>query len=424
MVKQIIMKKWLFILLLSGGKMFAQPLTLDKVNELAKQNYPLIKQQDLINRTRDITVENLQKNFLPQFSLNGQATYQSEVTQVKIPVPGITIEPLNKDQYKILADVNQLVYDGGVIKQQKEMQQLNAAVEQQKIEVELYKLQERINQLYLSVLYIDEQIAQVDLIKKDLETGIKKVEAQVKNGVSFKSNLNVLKAEWLKTDQRTIELTAGRKGLLETIALFINQSIDANTVFEKPVLPQTKIAFDIRRPELQLFSSQQKLLNGQNKLIETKNLPKASLFFQGGYGRPGLNFLKNDFALFYTTGLRFNWNFGGLYTAKKEKELVQVNNKIVDIQKDLFLLNTNTQLKQQQSEIDKIEQLIAKDDEIIAIRISVKDAAKAQLENGVITANDYLREVNAEDQSRQTKITHELQLLQAKINYLTISGNK
>jgi outer membrane protein TolC len=301
---------------------------------------------------------------------------------------------------------------------------LNAAVEQQKIEVELYKLQERINQLYLSVLYIDEQVAQVALIKKDLETGMKKVEAQVQNGVSFKSNLNVLKAEWLKADQRTIELSSARKGLLETISLFINQSVEANTVFEKPVLPQTKISFDIRRPELQLFSAQQKLFNGQNKLIETKNIPRANLFFQGGYGRPGLNFLKNDFDFFYTTGLRFNWSFGGLYTVKKEKELIRINNQIVDVQKDLFLLNTNTQLKQQQSEIDKIEQLIAKDEEIIALRISVKEAAKAQLENGVITANDYLREVNAEDQSRQSRITHELQLLQAKINYLTTSGNK
>jgi outer membrane protein TolC len=418
------MKNWLFILVLLSSNVFAQSLTLEKVNELAKQNYPLIKQQELVSRTRDIKVENLQKNFLPQFSLSGQATYQSEVTQVKIPVPGINIEPLNKDQYKILADVNQLVYDGGVIKQQKQIQQLNAAVEQQKIEVELYKLQERINQLYLSVLYIDEQVAQVALIKKDLETGMKKVEAQVQNGVSFKSNLNVLKAEWLKADQRTIELSSARKGLLETISLFINQSVEANTVFEKPVLPQTKISFDIRRPELQLFSAQQKLFNGQNKLIETKNIPRANLFFQGGYGRPGLNFLKNDFDFFYTTGLRFNWSFGGLYTVKKEKELIRINNQIVDVQKDLFLLNTNTQLKQQQSEIDKIEQLIAKDEEIIALRISVKEAAKAQLENGVITANDYLREVNAEDQSRQSRITHELQLLQAKINYLTTSGNK
>ena len=418
------MKKGLFILLLWSGNLFAQPLTLDKINELAKQNYPLIKQQDLVNRTRDITVENLQKNFLPQFSLNGQATYQSEVTRVEIPFPGVKISPLNKDQYKILADVNQLVYDGGVIKQQKQIQQLNAAVEQQKIEVELYKLQERINQLYLSVLYIDEQLAQVTLIKKDLETGMKKVEAQVKNGVSFKSNLNILKAEWLKADQRTIELSSGRKGLLETISLFTSEPIEDNTVFEKPVLPLTKMAFAIRRPELQLFTAQQKLFNGQNKLIESRNLPKASLFFQGGYGRPGLNFLKNDFNFFYTTGLRFNWNFGGFYTFKKEKELVRINNQILDVQKDLFLLNTNTQLKQQQSEIEKIEQLITKDEEIIALRISVKEAAKAQLENGVITANDYLREVNAEDQSRQTKITHELQWLQAKINYLTTAGNK
>ncbi|MBI3717994.1 MAG: TolC family protein [Sphingobacteriales bacterium] len=418
------MKKWLVILLLSGGKLFAQPLTLDKVNELAKQNYPLIKQQDLVNRTRDITVENLQKNFLPQFALSGQATYQSEVTKISVPIPGITIPSPSKDQYKILADISQLLYDGGAVKQQKEIQQLNATVEQQKIEVELYKLQERINQLYLSVLYIDEQVAQVDLIKKDLETGMKKVEAQVKNGVSFKSNLNVLKAEWLKADQRTIELAATRKGLLETIGLFINQTIDIAAVFEKPVLPQTKTAFDIRRPELQLFSAQQKLFNGQNKLIESKKLPKASLFFQGGYGRPGLNFLKNDFDFFYTTGVRFNWNFGGLYTVRKEKELVRVNNQIVDVQKNLFLLNTNTQLKQQQAEIDKIEQLIARDEEIIELRVSVKQAANAQLENGVITANDYLREVNAEDQARQTRITHELQLLQAKINYLTTSGNK
>lgn len=418
------MRKWLFIFLLSGTKLFGQSLTLDKVNELARQNYPLIKQQDLVNKTRDISVENLQKSFLPQFSLSGQATYQSEVTKIDVPLPGINFDHPSKDQYKILADVNQLVYDGGVIKQQKEIQQLNAGVEQQRIEVELYKLTDRINQLYLSILYIDEQLVQTGLIKKDIETGMKRVEAQVNNGVAFKSNLNVLKAEWLKADQRAIELSATRKGIIETIGLFINQTIEENTVFERPILTETKISFDIRRPELQLYSSQQKLFSGQNKLIDAKNLPKASLFFQGGYGRPGLNFLKNDFDLFYTTGIRFNWSFGGLYTSKKEREQVQVNNKIVDIQKDLFLLNTNTQLKQQQSEIDKIQQLIAKDDEIIELRTSVKDAAKAQLENGVITANDYLREVNAEDQSRQTKITHQLQLLQAKINYLTISGNK
>jgi outer membrane protein TolC len=148
------------------------------------------------------------------------------------------------------------------------------------------------------------------------------------------------------------------------------------------------------------------------------------LFAQGGYGRPGLNQLKNGFDFYYIGGVRFNWSLGGLYTKKKEKELVEVNKKIVDIQKETFILNTNTQLKQQQSEIDKLQQLIASDNEIIVLRESVTNAAKAQLENGVITANDYLKEVNADDQARQSLITHGVQLLQAQINYQTISGKQ
>ncbi len=418
------MKKWLFIFLITGTKVFGQSFTLEKINELAKQNFPLIKQQDLVNQTRDISVENLQKNFLPQFKLSGQATYQSAVTELKIPIQGVHIETLNKDQYKVLADVNQLIYDGGVIKQQKEIQQLNADVQQQQIEVEFHQLRDRINQLYLSVLYLDEQLKQSGLVKENIQTGIKSIEAQVNNGVAFKSNLNLLKAQLLQTDQRTTELLATRKGLLETIGLFINQPVNERAVFEKPIPGNTIDTLTIQRPELQLYSAQQKLYSEQNKLIDAKNSPKASLFFQGGYGRPGLNFLENKFDFFYTTGILFNWSLGGLYTSKKEKAQVQINNRMVDVQKDLFLLNTNAQLKQQGSEIDKMQQLVSQDDAIIDLRNKVTEAAKAQLENGVITANDYLQQVNAEDQARQTKITHELQLLQAKINYQTISGNK
>lgn len=418
------MKKWFCILLLLAGKSFGQSFSLEKINDLAKQNYPLIKQQELVKKTKDISVENLQKSFLPQFSFSGQATYQSAVTKVDIPLPGVKIDPLNKDQYKLLADVNQLIYDGGVIKQQKEIQQLNADVQQQQIEVEFHQLRDRINQLYLSVLYLDEQLKQSALVKENIQTGIKSVEAQVNNGVAFKSNLNLLKAQLLQTDQRVTELLATRKGLLETIGLFINQPINEQAVFEKPPTTESILAPAIQRPELQLYSAQQKLYTGQNKLIDAKNSPRASLFFEGGYGRPGLNFLENKFVLFYTTGIRLNWAFGGLYTAKKEKEQVEINNRMVDVQKDIFLLNTNTQLKQQQSEIEKMHQLIAQDDAIIDLRSKVTEAAKAQLENGVITANDYLQQVNAEDQARQSKITHELQLLQAKINYQTISGNQ
>lgn len=418
------MKRLILLLLLpviAGAQQTS--LTLAKAYTLAQQNYPVIKQRDLLKQTTNINIDNLSKGFLPQFSLSGQASYQSDVTQIKIPVPGINIESLSKDQYKVLADVSQLVYDGGVIKQQKNLQQLSEATEQQKVEVELYKLKERINQIYLGVLFLDEQLKQVDLVKTDLNNGISRTEAQVKNGVAFRSNLNTLKAESLKTEQRAIEIAATRKGLIDVLSLFINQTLQPDILLEKPPAA-VALSTDIKRPELSLYTTQEKFLNGQYSLIDSKNRPKASVFFQSGYGRPGLNFLNNDFDLFYTTGLRFAWNFGGLYTQKKEKQLIEVNKKMVEIQKETFLLNTNTSLKQQQSEVDKLQQLISKDNAIIELRLSVKEAAKAQLENGVISANDYLREVNAEDQARQSLITHQVQLLQAQINYQTISGKQ
>ena len=421
----MIMKKHflLAVLLLPAG-LFAQSLqkiTLTEAYELSQKNYPAVKQKDLVKQTAAISLENLQKGFLPQFSLSGQATYQSDVTKVPFSLPGVTIESPSKDQYKLVADVSQMIYDGGMTKEQKALQQLNATVEDQKVEVELYKLKERINQLYLSILYLDEQLKQVDLVKTDIQIGIKRVEAQVQNGVAFKSNLNMLKAELLKTEQRAIEVKSSKKGLLDALSLFIGRELAAQVQLEKPVSAGI-VANEIARPELKLYSEQQKFIGQQEKLITAKNLPRASLFAQGGYGRPGLNMLLNEFDFFYIGGLRLNWSLGGLYTKKKEKEQVTINKKMVEVQKETFLLNTSSQLKQQQAEIDKLQQLLVSDNEIISLRKSVTEAAKVQLENGVITANDFLKEVNAEDQARQTLITHQVQLLQAQINYQTILG--
>ena len=418
--------KRLLLLLLIAFSLFAsaqplQQLSLTTAWELVQKNYPAVKQKDLVRQTAGISVENLQKGFLPQFSISGQATYQSDVTSVPISIPGFSIEAPNKDQYKLVADVNQLIYDGGLTREQKTLQQLNAKVEDQKVEVELYKVKERINQLFLSILYLDEQLKQVELVKKDIETGIIKVEAQVQNGVAFKSNLNMLKAELLKTGQRTVEISTSRKGLVAALSLFLGLELNEQVQLEQPV-SMLVADHNIDRPELKLYSEQENLISQQDKLIQAKNQPKASLFAQAGYGRPGLNMLKNEFAFYSIGGLRFNWSLGGLYTKKKEKEQVLVNKKIVEVQKETFLLNTNAQLKQHQAEIDKLQQLISSDEEIIALRKTVTEAAKAQLENGVITANDFLKEVNAEDMARQSLITHRVQLLQSQINYQTILG--
>lgn len=412
--------KFFFIVWLIPITGYSQTLNLQQVYDAAKQHYPLLKQKQIIEETKNLNIENLSKSLLPQINLSAQATYQSAVTQVNIPISTIKIDPPSKDQYKIVADVSQVLYDGGVNKQQKQIQQYNATTENQKIEVELYKLKERVTQIYISILLMDEQLKQIELLKADINTGIKKVQAQVENGVAFKSNLNILKAQLLQTNQKQIELLATKKGLIDILSVLMQQAIPYNIQLENPIT--TNISENISRPELNLLDSQDKLIAQQSTLLKAKNLPKASVFMQTGYGKPGLNMLKNSFEPFAIGGVRFNWNIGNLYTEKREKQLISLNQQTIQIQKENLLLNINTQVKQQVAEINKINELIQSDAEIISLRESIKKAANAQLENGVITANDYLREVNAEDQAKQTLILHKIQLLQSKINLQLIKG--
>ncbi len=417
----------LIFITISVSKIDAQVISrlmLSQANELAQQNYPLIKQKDLIAQTTNLNIENLSKEYLPQFAISALASYQSDVTTLDVPIPNFKFEPIAKDQYKVMADVNQLVYDGGIIKQQKESQRLNEETEQQKIEVQLFQLRERVNQLFLGVLYLDAQIKQAGLVLQNIQIGIKNAEAQVQNGVALHSSVDILKAELLKNQQHIIELDASKKGMIKMLELFINKPLADSVVFEKPIIQQNISDTIINRPEIKLYSDQNKFFEQQIKLIQTKNNPRLSLFFQGGYGRPTFDFLKNKFDFFYIGGIQMNWPLGGLYTRKNETELAKINKRTVDITKEIFLLNLKTQLTQQQSEIDKLKALISTDKNIIALRSSVNEAAKAQLQNGVITVNDYLKEINDENEASQALITHQIQLLQAQINYQTISGNQ
>ncbi|TKK70995.1 TolC family protein [Ilyomonas limi] len=396
-------------------------ISLVQAFNLAQQNYPLIRQKGLLQQTEQLSIENLSSNFLPQLVVNGQATYQSDVTSVSIPLPDIKIPVPAKDQYRITAEADQLLYDGGLNKAQKQIQSLNTAVQENALAVELHNLKTRVNQLYFSILYQDELLKQTDITLQNIQAGINKTKPQVESGVALRSNLQVLQAQLLQTQQRTIEIKATRKGLTDALAVFINQPISENTLLK---IPADYTATDTinNRPELQLYKSQSLLAAGKERLVNTRNLPKATAFFQGGYGRPALNVLSNEFKPFYITGLRLNWSLGSLYNHKRDKKLIDINQQTIDLQKDVFLLNTQSQLQQQKADIDKYKTLVATDNEIIQLRKQITEAAKAQLENAVITANDFLIQINAEDAARQSLVLHQLQLRQAQINYAITTG--
>jgi outer membrane protein TolC len=397
-----------------------QSLSLEDCYALARQNYPLIKQKDLIQKTSEYAVENISKGYLPQFAINGQATYQSDVTEIPVKLPNTTIPTISKDQYKIYAEVNQTLFDGGVKHLQKQAVEADAAVDQQQLEVELYKLNERINQLFFGILLANEQLAQTEILKKDIQLGIDKIKAAIANGTALKSSADALQADLLKTDQRTIELKSGAKAYRDMLSLFINKTLDETVVLEKPAKPV--ISSTINRPEISLYETEKKALDVQTSLVKAKNLPTAGLFLQGGYGRPGLNMLQNNFDAYYMGGVRLNWSLSGLYTSKKEKAMLNIKSKSVDLQKEVFLFNTNVTLNKQNAEINKLEELIRSDNEIIQLRDRIKKTALAQLEYGVINSSDYLREANAEDQARQTQLLHEIQLLMAQYDQQNTTG--
>lgn len=397
-------------------------LTISESYALARRSYPLIKQLELIRKAENFSVDNAAKGCLPQIAILAQATYQSAVTEFKLPIalPGAEFPSISKDQYKAYGEVNQAIYDGGAVRTQIASHKQQAIVEAQKVEVELHRLNERVNQIFFGVLMLDEQLKQNALLRRDIELGIKKIEAFIDNGTAFKSNGNTLKAELLKTGQRDTELAANRRAYLDMLSLLIGRDLAETTILAKP--QHIVLASEMTRPELKLYDYQRQNLDIQGQLIKVKNRPKLNFFFQGGYGRPALNILNNGFDPYYITGVRLNWSLSGLYTAKNDRALIANNRESIRLQQAVFEYNTNLSLKQQNADLIKLKKLLESDNEIIALRESVKTTAAAQLENGVINTNDYLREVNAEDQARLNRILHEIQLLMSTYNVRTTLG--
>jgi outer membrane protein TolC len=310
-----------------------------------------------------------------------------------------------------------------VIRNQKKTAEANEVIQQQNIEVELYALYDRIDQLFLGAILIDEQLKQNDLLRADIQNGIDKAKAQVTNGTAYRSSVDELQAQILQTDQARVELKATRKAYLDMLGVFVNGQLDENTILETPAEPVLSEA--VTRPELSYYDYQKLTYDLQEDLLKTQLRPKFSFYVQGGYARPGLNFLDNDFAWYYIGGLRLSWNLGSLYTLHNQKHILGIDRDMLDIQKETFLFNTKITQKQQNSDILKYEELVKSDDQIITLRENVKKASAAQLENGVLSAHDYLTEVNSEDQARENRILHEVQLLQARYNYQnTVGGLK
>ncbi|MDD4991120.1 MAG: TolC family protein [Paludibacter sp.] len=416
-------KQILFILLAVTCQLGlnGQNLTVETCQEKAKANYPLVKQYGLIEQTAQYTISNANKGYLPQLALSVKATYQSDVT--KIPsalgdaISSLTHKPfsfasLPQDQYQAVLEASQLIWDGGIISSQNKITKAGVEVEKQKLEVDLYTLKDRVNQLFFGILLLNEQFKQNEILKKDLQTNYERLSAYKQNGVAQQSDLDAIQVEQLNANQRTSDLNNTRTTYCLLLSALTGLSINDKTELQKPPV-DLKVLDEstVRRPEVGLFDAQNKLYENQKDLFLSANLPKIGAFVQGGYGQPGLNMFAGGFSPFYIGGLRLSWNISGFYTQKDNLNKLDVSKKNVEIQKETFLFNNNLVTKQQQNEITKLQSTISNDDEIIRLRQNIKKATSVKLENGTATVSDLIRDVNAENQALQLKSLHEIQLL-------------
>lgn len=408
-----------------------EAITLTQCYEWARANYPQIRQFGLIDQTEAYNLSNAAKNWLPRLTVNAKATYQSDVTKLPFDqeklsalIPGIDIPTLSKDQYQAVAEVNQTIWDGGATRSVRQLTQAQAAADREQLESDLYVLNDRVNQLYFGCLLQEELIRQNLLLQKELQINIDRIRAMMANGVANLSDRESMEVELLNARQKEIELKASRTAYGSMLSALIGKPEQAELTLAVPNVPGNPLSKDVDRPELRALDAKSRLLETQNKQITSGLMPKLGAFVQGGYGRPGLNMLEDNFNPFYVAGVRLTWDMGKLYTLKNDRRKVSTARQQVEVQRETFLFNTSLQLLQQNTEIQKMSDLMKADDEIIRLRTSIKNAAEVKLANGVISVTDLIREINAEDLARQTAAAHRIQHLNAVYNYMYTTNNE
>lgn len=419
----------LFSLMLLPILAQAQTVTLDECQRLAQENYPLIKQYDLIRQTTDYSVSNISKGWLPQISATAQATYQSDVMTLPAPLQtmlgqqGFDVKGLRKDQYRVGIDINQTVYDGGLISGQKSVARLEGEVQTAQTTTNLYAIRQRVNDLYFGILLLEEKIR----LNKDLQTllqsNLDKLHSMLSNGIAMQSDVNTVMAEKLKAEQQATELASSRKSLLDMLAVFIGKSI-TNLTIPQDVMVQT---MENNRPELRLFDTQIELANAQERLLNARLLPKLSVFAQGYYGYPGYDMFdamfNRDWKLNGMIGGRLSWNIGALYTRKNDRAKLNTHRGLVESARETFLFNNHLTEIQQSDGIAKYRQMIKDDQEIVALRSDVRRSAESRLEHGIIDTNNLLQEITRENQSRIDLSTHTILMLKESYDLKYTTNN-
>lgn len=415
------MKRWVVIGLLGvliGVPSWAQ--TLEACQQLACDHYPEIRQYDLIRQSKQYDLSNAARSWLPQVSFSAQATWQNRVPEFPsalsgmLDQAGVSLRGLDKDQYKVALEVNQTIWDGGQSQADRRVIEATADEHRQATEVDLYAVKGRVNDLYFGILLLEERLGQTDLTIALLQSNLDKVRSLVTNGVAMQTDADAVEAELLSVQQQRVQIEASRESYRRMLELFIGQRLAER--LERPELVEA-VSGESARPELAWIDAQQERLAAQELSVKSATRPRFGVFAQGYYGYPGLDYfagmISTDWTWNALIGVKMSWNFGAYYTKKNRLSNLRVAKQQLDIQRDVFLFNTDLQVAEEQGNISRLRRALADDDRIVALRRSVREAAESKLRNGVIDTNDLLRKITDEASARSARSLREVELLKA-----------
>ena len=388
---------------------------------MAREHYPEIRQYDLISETEQYNLSNAARAWIPQIALSAQATYQSatptypEAFSSIMQANGIEMVGIRKDQYRVALDISQNLWDGGVSKANRALAEAEAAEQRSRVDVSLYELQSRVDNLYFGILLLDERVAQTEALIAVLESNLARMRTYYDNGVAMQADVDTIEAELLTARQTLGQVESSRTSYRRMLELFIGQPLTSESL-ERPAMT-TPASRSSMRPELALFEAQEGKILAQRRAINSSVMPRFSAFAQGYYGYPGMDMFKSmvspNWSLNGLIGLRMSWNIGAFYTKKNNLDKLTTAESQIAVQRDIFLFNTEMQTTQDDGEIERLRRAVEDDDRIVELRRRVRMAAESQLENGVIDATDLLRKITDETTATLNRTTHEIELLQA-----------
>ncbi|MCX6304617.1 MAG: TolC family protein [Bacteroidetes bacterium] len=401
-------------------------ITLDYCYKQAELYYPLRQQLDMLGNSNTLKVKNLNKNYLPQVNVNGSASLQSDVTTVSIDFPkglSVPIMPaLSKDWYKLTLDVNQVIYDGQVTRYQKQVETFNLQADQKGVEIELYKLKDRINQIFFSIILLKENESLLISNKERIEAKLTEVRSGIRNGAALEMNADLLNAEMVRLDQQLTETRMDRSASYKMLSELISTPVPETTPVVVPRVTLPGTIFEDKRLENELFTIQRSKVDLMRSMVTTKWNPKIYAYGQAGYGRPNLNMLDDNFKPWWLFGAKLTWAPWNWNQNKNDKQVLAIQNDMLRSQQETFNKNLKISSQKDLSEVMKLTELLLQDEQIIVLRKKITRTASSQMDNGVISPSDYIARLNEETLSELNLEIHKIQLIKAKLSYLYTLG--